>query len=272
MVFGLEKLDGKIVAMSPIHHGGDEKTGAESMLRRNKVVVGDDIIEVPYISGNAIRGILRRLLMADFLKQIGYGLKSLRLYHALFTGGVLETVDIKDAGVINLDLKRQIVKYVPPLRLFGMSYANQMIEGKLHMGFMLPICKELNSYLPEGYEGTRNVFDFLDFQHQTRKDDLKAERKKGDQAIQMLVNYEIFIAGTPFYHSMKVEDADEIDKGVMARAVELWKQKPYIGGKSSIGLGEVSIQYKQEWDSKPYLNFCKEHKEDTIEILEALDK
>ena len=41
-------------------------------------------------SGNAIRGILRRLLMRDMCERLNYEVKSAKMHHALFTGGVLE--------------------------------------------------------------------------------------------------------------------------------------------------------------------------------------
>ena len=172
-MFGLETLQGKIIAKSPLHHGGDEKTGAETLLRRNKFVVNNDVIEVPYISGNAVRGVLRRMVMADFLELAGYQITNLRLYHALFTGGILESVDEKNSGIIDMGLKQKIIRLLPPIALFGTSLGNQIIEGKLHVGLLLPVCNELNAYLPSSLQGNRSVFDFLDFTHQTRKDDRK---------------------------------------------------------------------------------------------------
>lgn len=268
----METIKGTLIAMSPIHHGGDEKTGAESMLRRNKVVVNESIIEVPYISGNAIRGILRRYIMSDFLQKIEYEIKTMRLYHTLFTGGILETVDTKSSGTIDLELRKKVIKFLPPVRMLGMSYGNQIVEGKLHVGLMRPICAELKEYLPDNLNPHNNIYEFLDFTHQTRKDDIHADRKDNDQAVQMLINYEVFIPGTKFWHEIKIEDANKIDKGVVARMIELWKQKPYIGGKSSIGLGELKINYNPTWDPKPYLNFINTKKDEIKKVLEEIDR
>lgn len=274
-MFGLKRFDGVLVAKTHIHHGGDEKTGAETLLRRNKYVVDGEIEEIPYISGNAIRGVWRRNVMTDFFNILKYEIKGLRLYHAFFTGGVLETVDETKSGVIDLEFKKRINSLIPPISVLGMSYGNQIFEGKLKVGMLLPICSELKEYLPEEYARSckKPVHDFLDFVHQTRKDDKREAREDNEQAIQMMINYEVFIAGTPFYHSFSLEDCSEVEEGVVARAVELWKECPYIGGKSSIGFGELGIHYNQfNLSSKPYLDFVKKNKKEIIELLKEIDK
>ena len=86
---------------------GNEKTGSVSLLNRQKWIVDGEPVSVPYISGNAIRGQLRRKAMYDFTHDIGYTIdldriKGRKLYHALFTGGNLEQVKGPDAGAINL--------------------------------------------------------------------------------------------------------------------------------------------------------------------------
>jgi CRISPR/Cas system CMR subunit Cmr4 (Cas7 group RAMP superfamily) len=55
------RVDYTAIAVSPLHHGGNEKTGNLSMLRRLPFLVGEEIVEIPYIDGNAVRGRLRRL-------------------------------------------------------------------------------------------------------------------------------------------------------------------------------------------------------------------
>ena len=127
-------VKGMLTALSPIFHGGSEKTGAVVLLNRLKFMVDGRPTDVPIVSANQVRGRLRRLLAADFLELVGYkmdlGQKSYqKLYHTLFAGGVLEAVEEEsESAVVDLNLKFRVVKYVLPLRLFGCSYANQMIE------------------------------------------------------------------------------------------------------------------------------------------------
>jgi len=274
--FGLLKVEGILKAKSPIFHGGDEKTGSVVLLRRMKFIVDGEPVEIPYISGNAVRGIWRRLVFKDMLEQIGYEIdiqrrEGQKLYHSLFTGGVLETVDESSSGVIDIELKRRILELIPPARLLGFSFGNQMIEGKLKVSHLLPVCKELADYLPENIEPKNSFYEFIGHSFQTRKDDLRVERDVKEQAVQMLVEYEVFIPGTPFYHEIKLEDPTELDISCLARIIELWKEKPFIGGKSSIGFGEVEINYDFDGSSELYLEFLQDRRADICKLLKTLE-
>ena len=267
-------------ALSPIFHGGSEKTGAVVLLNRLKFIVDGKPTDVPIISGNQVRGRLRRLLTADFLELASYrmdlGQKSYqKLYHTLFAGGVLEAVEEEsESAVVDLNLKFRIVKYILPLRLFGCSYANQMIEGRVLVGHMLPICKELQDYT--GVESSISFYQLIARAFQTRRDELRAARTEEDeQAVQALVEYECFAPGTRFYHEIRLETTKEeelLDLSTLYRAVELWKMNPFIGGKSSVGFGKLRIEY--EWpkpvDSKPYMEFVERNKDEIVKVLDEL--
>lgn len=278
MTFNLVVLEGYVMALSPIHHGGDEKTGSESLLRRNKYFVNGNSMEIPYISGNALRGMWRRHLIADLLDRLDVDLKSTRLYHSLFSGGVLEQVSEKNSGVIDIELKKKLNDLLPPIRLLGTSYLNQTIEGNLQVGFLLPVCKELKEYLPdtiaEKYNDRleRSIFTFCDFKFQTRKDDLGAERAEGESAVQMLIKYEVFIPGTVFYNEIKIVDAEPLDISLLGHLIELWNQNPTIGGKASAGLGQLKLDYALDtrFDPELYLEFVEDNKKEIIQLLKEL--
>lgn len=278
MSFGLLRIEGTIRALTPIVHGGNEKTGATVLLRREKFLVNGKPVDVPIIAGNAIRGYLRRLVMADFLKQVDYAPDvskkgGLRLYHALFTGGLLETVDASSSGVIDVAFKKKVVSLIPPAVMFGFSFGNQTIESKLKVGKALPIARELKPFLPQRFQdrAVRSFYEMITTVFQTRKDDLKAGREKGEQAVQMIIEYEAFAAGTEFYHKFMIEDPTPLDEALFARMLELWQMKPFIGGKSSIGFGEIELNYNFQGSSEPYLKFLKEHRDEIVEVLETLE-
>ncbi|OYT64159.1 hypothetical protein B6U67_00725 [Methanosarcinales archaeon ex4484_138] len=270
-----EIYEGYLVAETPIHHGGDEKTGAESLLRQMSYIVDGKRIEIPLISGNAIRGNLRRLLMADMLAQVRYKLSSAKIYHMLFSGGILETVSSKDTGVIDLDLKRKIRKTIIPIALLGSSLGNQIFEGKLKVSPAIPICKELKDYLPDTcqIQPTLSIYELLDFDFATRKDDLREEKDENEQATQMMYSFQVFIPGTPFHHSFSLNDVDDIEQSAFYRMLNLWKMNPYVGGKSSIGLGKVKICYDYDDDAEIlYHNFLMEKQEEIREMLNDLEE
>ena len=88
----------------------------------------------------------------------------------------------------------------------------------------------------------------------------------------MIMEYEAFAPGTELYHRFVIEDPTKLDISVLARMLELWKIKPYVGGKSAIGFGEVEISYDFEGSSDAYLNYIQEHKEEIVKLLDALSK
>jgi hypothetical protein len=276
-----EIIPGILKAVSPIHHGGDESTGARSTLRRMKFVIEGNRVEIPVISGNSIRGVLRRLVMADMLETLGYGnltkdgspderMQSLKAYHMLFSGGTLESVNSGEAGQVNLELRRKLRANIPALSVFGSAIGNQMLEGKMKCGFGLPVCAELKGMLTVPVPDI-SIHELIADDFLTRRDDLHGERKEDDPAHQMLVNIEVFAPGTDFVHQFALVDCSEIEAGVLGRAIELWKAAPYIGGKSAVGYGMVALDYKAIPDPAPYTDFLSQKADDVKAAIEDIE-
>jgi len=274
------KIQGRLTALSPIYHGGNEKTGNVVLLNRLRFIVGGKPVDVPVISGNQIRGRLRRLLARDFLRLAGYELdlsqkKHQKLYHTLFAGGVLTEVEEGESGVVDLDLKARLVRYVVPIRLFGASYANQMVEGRVLVGFALPICRELVDFT--GVDSDVSFYQLITRAFQTRRDELRVgsgREGEDDETVQMIVEYEVFAPGAQFFHELVLETEEEglaLDLSALYRAVKLWQEEPHIGGKSSAGFGRLKIEYL--WPSgvseQKYLEHVEENRD---EIRKALDE
>ena len=276
----VHRIRGMLTALSPVFHGGSEKTGNVVLLNRLKFIVAGRPVDVPIVSGNQVRGRLRRLLARDFLDLVGYEMNLSqrsyqKLYHTIFAGGVLTEVEEEESGAVDLALKFRVVRYLLPLRLFGCSYANQMVEGRVLVGHMLPVCKELAEYM--GMEGDASFHQLIAHFFQTRRDELRAPREaeEEEQAVQMMVEYECFAPGTKFVHEIVLEttrEGEELDLSTLYRAVELWKMKPYIGGKSAVGFGKLWIEY--EWpkpvSSDAYLRFVEENRDEIVKVLDEL--
>ncbi|MGC9106619.1 MAG: RAMP superfamily CRISPR-associated protein [Infirmifilum sp.] len=269
------RITGRLKALTPVYHGGNEKTGSVVLLNRLKFIVDGEPTDVPIISGNQIRGRLRRLLARDFLNLTGYQLDlekkaDQKLYHTLFAGGVLTEVEESESAVVDLSLKSRVVKYILPVRLFGASYANQMVEGRVRVMHALPICKELVEYT--GIPSNTSFYTLISRAFQTRRDELRAKREENEEAVQMLVEYECFAPGTEFYHELILDSSDPVDLATLYRAVKLWTEQPFIGGKSSVGFGRLNINY--EWPSnasdQPYLDFVKNNKDEILKVIDEL--
>jgi CRISPR/Cas system CSM-associated protein Csm3 (group 7 of RAMP superfamily) len=281
----VHRVEGILTALSPVFQGGNEKTGSTVLLNRLKFIVDNRSIDVPIISGNSVRGRLRRLITRDFLEKVGYTMdlsqKSYqKLYHTLFAGGVLTSAEEESAsGTIDLSLKSKLIKYVLPLRLFGASYSNQMIEGRILVGHMLPVCKELKDYT--GVDSDISFYQLITRAFQTRRDELRTSSNKGeedeedDETVQMIIDYECFAPGTKFYHEIVLittAESEALDLSTLYRTIELWIQAPTIGGKSSVGFGKLKIEYKWPKDvgDKPYLEFIDKNREEIIKALDEL--
>jgi len=167
------------------------------------------------------------------------------------------------------------VRYVVPVRLFGVSYANQMVEGRVLVGFALPICRELVDFT--GVDSDVSFYQLITRAFQTRRDELRVGgggEGEDDETVQMIVEYEVFAPGAQFFHELVLETEEEglaLDLSALYRAVRLWQEEPYIGGKSSAGFGRLKIEYL--WPSgvseQKYLEHVEENRD---EIRKALDE
>jgi len=280
-----EKFEGTLTVLTPLHHGGDEKTGAVTMLRRIIYIVDGEPMEVPYVEGNAVRGMLRRLIMQDLLDRVGFKPSKPRLYHTLFSGGVLEEVELQESGRLDLKLRRDVRTWIPPLSLWGGSIGNQAFAGKMNVGKALPICRELNAYLPQ--QSLVSFYNYLTFTFFTRRAEREMEIaeeekppepqpsdrfKKEEPTVQMKVEVEVFAPGTRLYHWFTLLDATPLEQSCFAHALDLWRDRPFLGGKSSSGYGEIRIDYNIPYKAETYLAWLEENKGDVVKTLEALDK
>ncbi|MGV9198096.1 MAG: RAMP superfamily CRISPR-associated protein [Promethearchaeia archaeon] len=288
MPFGIKTISGYLTALSQIHHGGDHKTGSETLFRTQEYFIEDKdmYVDIPIIHGNALRGIWRRIIMNDLTKFLNLEYEGNNheneqftiakdIYHALFSGGTFKEVAEKDSGKVYIKFKQEIRELLPPISLLGTAYGNQPIPGKFQVSHLIPVCSEMKAYLPEVPEKYKNrlnhsAFEFRDFMFQTRKDELREERKEGEQAVQMLIKYEVMKPGTVFYTELKLIDYTELELSCLARIIELWSANPRIGGKSAVGLGKLKPEFDCDISSKKYTDFLEENKQRIIDFLDEL--
>lgn len=267
---------GTLTAMSEIHHGGDEQTGNVRLLRSVKLWSPADgrMVRLPVISGNAIRGVLRRKLIADLLERIGYNPASSKLHHALYTGGVLESKD-DVSGALDLPARRALAAMLPPVALLGTAVLNDMVPGQLTVDFARPFCRETATYLAKaGYDDPRlmtNARAFRDFTFTTRRDDLR----DGEESHQMIVTFEYFAMGTAFAHAFHLKHPTPPGKPPILEAtvstmIALWQADPVIGGKAAGGFGQLDLDYGDLPDTAPYDDFIDANRDAIRATLDDL--
>lgn len=270
-------FNGNWTALSPIHHGGSNDFGNTKLILSLPMVVKNhlnnsmEIDYIPTIHGNAVRGYLRRLLMDDFLTLLDYELDSKKVYHFLFTGGILESVNDKDKGSINLLLKKELRELIPPISLLGSALGNQMIQGKLKVGMGYLVCDETKHYFTN-YDDN-NIFSAYNLKSTDfgiRLDDLKDS--SNDEVHQMKYEFENLIMGSKFFHQFVLEDCNDVEKACFSRMFSLWCERPYIGGKSNVGYGKLKLDYPEINKSYEtlYIDYLNDNKNDITNCLDGL--
>jgi len=270
-------VPGTITALSPIHSGSDENNGNDKGLRTIIYNLPTGPEEVPVVSGNAIRGVLRRLIMADLIDLVGFqpadAKGQVRLYHSLFAGGTLEQVDEKDSGYIDLALKKQIRGLLPPVALLGTAMRNQMLEGKLDVAYAVPRCKELAGILRNPETITASIGDLQKQTFNTRRDEMSQDAKaEGGDSSQMLHTWWYIPPATVFQHGFVLQNPSEIEAACLGRMIDLWMLRPRLGAKSGTGNAEVRLDYPAKPDAKPYLDFVEANKDDMLKMLQTLEQ
>lgn len=209
---------------------------------------------VPYISGNGVRGVLRRLLMRDFVSQVGITKLTKEMYHRLYTGGNL----IGDTGELDLDYRVGFLKACPPIELLGAATMGQIVQGDLKVGALRPICKEHNN-------GDLSFQELLGETFGTRLDSSKNEDdieidKTLDEKAQMKYEYEVFNIGSKFAGTFAVITSKDLIISCFWRMIELWKANNYVGGLSGRDCGMIDINIDiPSGASHLYLNYLKEN-------------
>lgn len=275
--------EGTMTALSSISHNGGQSFGINSKLRREKFVQLDGSVEeIPVLSGNGLRGLLRDRGMLHMCRALGYGVQeatgavsglSLAAFYFLFSGGALTSTGSRG---IDIDEARKVRSFIPLVGVFGGAMGNSIMPGKLKCGKAIPICAETIHLLPRSFHGERvppSIWEYLQEEMYTRKDDEKnehlrqliapearglieteqkqaalkkavggAEEETG-QKQQMRYYVETFAAGTPFYWKICLDDVTDVEFEAFVTTLVEFSKLPYVGGKSNVGLGEIAIHF-----------------------------
>lgn len=164
-------LEGIITLLSPLSHIGGVQ-GTDSLLVRGKVFdpIAKKPREVFRYNGNAFRGMWRDCGALYLFQKLGDPKMSLDVFHLFTSGGAI-------AGAQTVDLERaeKIRAFFPLLSIFGGGAKSQILEGKMCIGFGIPLVAETQGIIPERFRSldappwrllTEEVY-------QTRQDDSK---------------------------------------------------------------------------------------------------
>lgn len=241
-------------ALSPITHMGGT-SGNEGVLNREKVVFNGDVVEVPFLSGNALRHRMIREPGATYLVE-ACGLKGhLNIDQAnfLFTGGSLCESSTSD----NLKVIAKMQEVSPFCRLVGGSLKSQIISGSLFVSRGLLVCDEnldciskhcavfsdvatAHAHLAQSYisktQYTRGDASRMRDAGEIVKDQIEATKSN-----LMIYGGEAVVPGSMFYHSLILNNVCPLEVGAALHSYMLWQHAGgIIGGSARIGHGRLS--------------------------------
>jgi len=220
---------------------------------------------IPIVSGNSIRGIIRRLGMHDFIDKIGITKISKDNYHILFTGGVLDESTMYE----DIEKREKLIAMCPIIGVLGAAIGNMTIEGMVSVGMAYPVCRELGT-------GKLSFWEYLDTIFQTRSDSSKTEKEieivgEHEEPDQMKYEYEVFSPGTIFNHGFRMFDFNPLLVSTFWHLLFLFKENPFIGGMRAVGnaeidLSELNIPRKS---NELYINYIEENKNNIKEFFDV---
>lgn len=264
---------GTITATSSIAQAGDTR-GIVSMLRREQVIQPDgSSINIPVISGNSLRGRLRRIgeeLMRDVLNYEGQ--LSTPAAHALRSGGSLTKVTEPLSG----SRLAQIRAHLPLIAVFGAAAGGRIIDGCLEVGKLIPQVIETNHIT--GMNSTQSAYDIVQLEQYTRLDDTDthdhpqpSEPTAGEN--QMLYRLETYKAGTAFSLTIHLHRPTDIEAAFFNTLWQTFVHRPRIGGRLAIGLGHISAQGIHPDTNPPgmdWAEFLRSNRDQAMQALASL--
>lgn len=240
------KHEGKITLLSPLSHNSDESVGIDTKFRRMDIKYEGKRFAIPFYSGNAIRGVLRRIAASFFCSWLSIHGKpkiSDKLYYSLFTGGSLEKGSVQN--YIEIGERRKLRANIPMLSVFGSAIQNMILPGKIKIGIALPISKETQELT--GIPAENSIWESLMEIFYTRRDGLEDKESKED-IHQMKYTIECLAPGVQLQHSIMKENLTEVEESCFNQAMAKMVEDGMLGGKTGIGHGSVKMEYSPKFE------------------------
>lgn len=263
----------RAVCEAPLAHGADGKAGNATLFRRIHVLATNGaVLDLPYYSGNAVRGQIRDLLADHFLASIGLPADrskpavALWFFYALYSGGALEeksdaTKALKkqmgDNGALRADGIREFRDHLPALSLLGCALGNRVLPGRVQFADLRPVCAEWGT-------GEKPVAELLAWEYLTRRED----HEDHDEHHGMIANTEVLRTGTSLEGGVDMDACmPEIERSALGCGLRLLQKRGMLGAENRRGLGRVSIELEGAPDSGPYEAWLAENRTKIHEYL-----
>ena len=247
------RWEGMVTAVSPISHG-DGTLGTTTLFRRGKVVQPGGVPErVPLVSGNGVRGVLRRMSSDTTRVLLGNPMWEMPTFQAMTSGGSLT----KTSSPLKSGDIQRIRDLVPHLSLFGFAAGGRIVSGRTRVAEMIPVCVETAHILPPALAGHPHLEvsaeDLLENREFSRLDETGGSTRMGqisggavaadDSTNQMRFGAQLVAAGTVFSWGLDGDALTPVERAHLVAALNLWAEHGcVVGGRSAAGLGRLQVE------------------------------
>ena len=266
---------GIVTALTSIAHAGDTR-GSISMLRRERVIQIDSTsVDVPIISGNSLRGRLRRVgeeLLRDVLLYAGQLTASAA--HALRSGGSLTKVAGEPLSGSRLAAVRA---HLPLIGVFGAAAGGRIIDGCLDVGKLIPLVTETDHIT--GRHSTLSSFEVVQLEHYTRLNDADTHNfpdtttpAGAPEETQMLYRLETFKAGTRFQLQINLNRPTPLEEAFFTDVLAAFTADARVGGRLAVGLGcaQVDLTRSHPETGTDWIGYLRDHRDEAMSALASL--
>src|SRR3990167_6249730 len=230
--------------LAPLVHGSfGQSAGNATLIRRLPIVSLPGMPRVPVVSGNSLRGALRRLVFRDLFGRACIGPGVLpgrqwdRLYAALANGGHLEGSE----QTYKPDAVKALRAALPPLSMFGAALYSWMLPGRMSVGILWPVCQETVAarlcqpgtaplVMAEGLVEEGSHCRHVD---RTEQDPETSGVTPMPTTVETLSTGAVLVSQIAF-----ASNSRPAERGAVLHGIALLRS---LGGKAGIGLGNVRV-------------------------------
>lgn len=231
---------GELTAVSSVMHGG-ESLGTVRYLRRERFLLDDGTVEdVPVLSGNMLRGILRRLSADLWWEALGRPRLSMAVVNAIWSGGALAKSTTDPLSTVRLQQVREVC---PVVGLFGAAGGGRIVEGTVQVGKAVPVCRETASLLRVPSDGLLSLWDLTQIEYFSKAPGGPPDAVDGEvgELSPMRFGVESFITGSRFLWDVSTAWASPVELSLWCDTLAAFCERGQVGGMSASGFGHVDV-------------------------------
>ena len=253
----------RILLRSPLAHGGDAGGSNIAAMRREDRVdlLTGAVHPIPFVAGNAVRGLMRDVAVAEYLRVLGLTPQQIRptVAHALLAGGAIAAGETM--GAADNELRARLRRLCPVVDLFGGCIESQLMQGVLLVGDAVLVCRETAAMVAPAMGWTPNEAALaaptlpradacVVQRHATRRHHPEIE----GPTTQMIMHTEAIGAGHVLAHDLAFRTGrpTEIQSAALQVTLARMAEHGVLGGKNQAGFGEVAWGDYQDTEGRTF--------------------